>query len=113
MRHFSIFFTIPDRLLTTIIQILTPEVSDLKISQIESVSKLNGTAPKRTYTKRGSKNEVIVMSILADGEPHKRQEIENALEKNGRSATSFSPLRSKLLSSGKMRLLDAGTYIKA
>lgn len=119
MRSYKISFVITEKLLTTVIQALMPEINDLNITQVESIPSPKEETPvlkipkfSKQKTLRGSKTGEVILAVLQDGKPHNTMELGAALKQAGWNPNSVSPSVSKLVKDGKAKWVESGTYIK-
>lgn len=89
MNHFNISFTIPGNQLSTILQVLSKEVKDLKVIQLGNGAAV--TVAKHRRNARGSRVNQLVMEHMGDGKEHSLKELQDVLVKNRFAATSARP----------------------
>lgn len=99
MKQFKICFEIAEARLPTIVSLLSGEVGNLNITEVNDpikrrTKKHRNNDPKETVIGR------IVMQILKDKENHQESEFHPPVVEAGFSISSVSPIMSRLVANG-------------
>jgi hypothetical protein len=110
MPYFTVPFRVSAAQLPTVIQVVSQEVSCLKVEQ--EGDGVVRTTTKKAIAARGSKTEKFVRGAMVANVTYTLGDIGVLLEGEGWSASSASPLMGKLISRGLVTRTGAGTFTR-